>query len=166
MTQITLAGNPVETIGELPATGTSAKDFTLVKNDLSDASLKDYAGKTVVLNIFPSIDTPVCANSTRRFNKELNSLKNTVVLCVSTDLPFANRRFCGAEGLENVETLSDFRAPDFGNDYGVRMTTGPMAGLLSRAIVIIDKDGKVSYTEQVAEIKQDPDFEAALKHLS
>lgn len=166
MTTITLAGNPIETIGDLPAVGSTATDFTLVKNDLSDASLKDYTGKTVVLNIFPSIDTPVCANSTRRFNQELSKLKDTVVLCISADLPFANGRFCGAEGLDNVITLSDFRTPEFGEDYGVRITSGPLAGLLSRAIIIIDKEGKVSYTEQVPEIKQDPDFDSALKHLA
>lgn len=166
MAQITDGGNPTETIGTLPAVGSTAKSFTLVKNDLSETSLQDYAGKNVVLNIFPSIDTPVCANSTRRFNEELNKLSNTVILCVSVDLPYANKRFCGAENLTNVTTLSAFRAPEFGKDYGVTITTGPRRGMLSRAIVIIDRQGKVSYTEQVPEIKQDPNFAAALKHLA
>lgn len=166
MAKITLKGNPIETAGVLPGIGTEAPDFTLVKNDLSEVSLKDYRGKTVVLNIFPSIDTAVCASSVRRFNEEANHLKETVVLCISADLPFALGRFCGAEGLENVVPLSTFRSPTFGTAYGAVITTGPLAGLLSRAIVIVDASGKVSYVEQVPEITQDPDFDAALAALS
>lgn len=165
MTQITLQGNPIETIGALPAVTTKAPDFTLTRQDLSDASLSDFAGMTVVLNIFVSLDTSICAASVRRFNTEASNLDNTVVLCVSADLPFAHQRFCEAEGLEKVIPLSVFRSPDFGKDYGVTITTGPLTGLLSRAIVIIDQNGNIAYTEQVPEIAQDPDFEAALKVL-
>lgn len=165
MTQITLQGTPIETIGELPAVKTTAPAFTLTRTDLSNASLSDFSGQTVVLNIFVSLDTSICAASVRRFNTEVSSLDNTVVLCVSSDLPFAHQRFCEAEGLEKVIPLSVFRSPEFGKDYGVKITTGPLTGLLARSIVIIDKDGKVIYTEQVPEIAQDPDFEAALQAL-
>lgn len=165
MTQITLQGTPIETIGELPAVNTPAPAFTLTRTDLSNASLSDFSGQTVVLNIFVSLDTSICAASVRRFNTEVSSLDNTVVLCVSSDLPFAHQRFCEAEGLEKVIPLSVFRSPEFGKDYGVKITTGPLTGLLARSIVIIDKDGKVIYTEQVPEIAQDPDFEAALQAL-
>ncbi len=165
MAQISLHGNPIQTIGNLPAVTTQAPAFTLTKTDLSDSTLKDYAGKTVILNIFVSIDTSVCASSVRRFNKEAGELKNTVVLCVSADLPFAHQRFCEGEGLNNVIPLSSFRSPDFGKDYGVTITSPPMAGLLSRAIVVIDPDGKVVYTEQVPEIGQEPDYEKALGFL-
>ena len=165
MTQITLQGTPIETIGELPAVNTPAPAFTLTRTDLSNASLSDFSGQTVVLNIFVSLDTSTCAASVRRFNTEVSSLDNTVVLCVSSDLPFAHQRFCEAEGLERVIPLSVFRSPEFGKDYGVKITTGPLTGLLARSIVIIDKDGKVIYTEQVPEIAQDPDFEAALQAL-
>lgn len=165
MTQITLQGTPIETIGELPAVNTTAPAFTLTRTDLSNASLSDFSGQTVVLNIFVSLDTSICAASVRRFNTEVSSLDNTVVLCVSSDLPFAHQRFCEAEGLEKVIPLSVFRSPEFGKDYGVKVTTGPLTGLLARSIVIIDKDGKVIYTEQVPEIAQDPDFEAALQAL-
>jgi thiol peroxidase len=165
MAQISLQGKPVNTTGNLPAVNTQAPAFTLTKTDLSDCTLQDYAGKTVVLNIFPSIDTSVCASSVRRFNKEAGELDNTVVLCVSADLPFAHQRFCEVEGLKDVIPLSNFRSPDFGKDYGVTITSPPLSGLLSRAIVIIDPSGKVVYTQQVPEITQEPDYEAALGFL-
>ncbi|MBI5675598.1 MAG: thiol peroxidase [Nitrospirae bacterium] len=163
MAKILLKGQPIETIGELPAVNSIAPAFTLTKTDLSDVSLADFKGKRIILNIFPSIDTNVCAASARRFNEELNKLDNTVVLCVSADLPFAHNRFCEAEGLKNIIPLSVFRAANFGRDYGVTIKTGPIAGLLSRAIVVIDEKGKVIYTEQVPEIAQEPDYDAALK---
>lgn len=166
MTQITLQGNPVQTVGNLPAIGTAAPDFKLVKTDLSEAGLHDFAGRNIILNIFPSLDTSVCAASVRRFNKEAGESPDTVVLCISADLPFAHARFCEAEGLNDVIPLSVFRSPEFGRDYGVTLTTGPLAGLLSRAVVIIDKSGKVSYTEQVPEITEEPDYDAALLALS
>ena len=165
MAKITLKGNAIETIGELPAKASAAPDFTLVKTDLSEVSLSDYKGKKVVLNIFPSIDTPVCAASVRYFNKAAGESDNTVVLCISADLPFAHTRFCETDGLKNVESLSVFRSPAFGKDYGVTITTGPIAGLLSRAIVVIDGDGKVIHTEQVPEIAQEPNYDAALAAL-
>ena len=165
MASITLKGSPVETSGELPRVGSKAKDFTLVKADLSETNLASYAGREVVLNIFPSIDTPVCALSVRRFNTEVSKRENTVVLCISADLPFAHKRFCGAEGLENVITLSTFRNQSFGKDYGVVMTTGPLKGLMSRAVVVIGTDGVVKYTEQVSEISQESDYDAALAAL-
>jgi len=165
MTTITLQGTPIETIGELPATGSTAPGFTLTKTDLSECNLQDFSGKTVVLNIFPSLDTSVCAASVRRFNTEVSKLADTVVLCISADLPFAHQRFCAAEGLNDVIPLSVFRSPDFGKNYGVQITTGPLTGLMSRAVIIIDKSGKVIYTEQVPEIAQDLDFEAALQVL-
>lgn len=161
MTTITLQGNAIETVGTLPAVGTAAPAFTLVKTDLSEVGLGDFAGKTVVLNIFPSIDTGICAASTRRFNEAASGNAGVAVLCVSADLPFAHSRFCGAEGLDNVVSLSTFRNADFGKDYGVTITTGVLAGLLSRAVVVI-KDGNVVYTEQVPEIAQEPDYDAAL----
>jgi len=162
MANITLKGNPVSTSGDLPAVGSPAPAFAAVKTDLSKCTLSDLTGKKVVLNIFPSIDTGVCAASTRRFNEAAQALENTVVLCVSVDLPFALGRFCGAEGLENVVPVSVFRNPEFGSGYGVTITNGPLAGLLSRAVVVIDAAGKVVYTEQVPEITQEPDYEAAL----
>ena len=165
MASVTLKGNPIETVGELPATGSPAPDFTLVKNDLSEVSLSDYSGQKLILNIFPSIDTGTCAASTKRFNDEAASLDNTAVLCVSADLPFAMGRFCGAEGIENVDTASVFRSPQFGDAYGVRFTTGPLTGLLSRAVVVIDENGTVLHTEQVAEIVDEPDYQAALNAL-
>jgi len=165
MAKITLQGNQIETNGELPAVNNVAPAFTLTRTDLSECSLADFAGHTVVLNIFPSIDTPVCAASVRRFNAEASAADSTVVLCISADLPFAHQRFCEGEGLDRVIPLSVFRSPEFGKDYGVRITTGPIAGLLSRAIVIIDPKGKVVYTEQVPEIAQEPDYDAALKAL-
>ena len=165
MATITLKGNAIETIGNLPAKASAAPAFTLVKSDLSEATLTDYKGKRVVLNIFPSIDTPVCAASVRHFNKTAGELANTVVLCISADLPFAHSRFCETDGLKNVVSLSVFRSPAFGKDYGVTITTGPIAGLLSRAIVIVDPAGKILYTEQVPEIAQEPNYNAALAAL-
>ena len=165
MATITLKGNAIETIGTLPAKAAPAPAFTLVKSDLSEANLAEYKGKRVVLNIFPSIDTPVCAASVRRFNQAAGSLNNTVVLCISADLPFAHTRFCETDGLKNVESLSVFRTPEFGKDYGVTITSGPLAGLLARAIVVLDTDGKVLHTELVPEIAQEPDYDAALAVL-
>ncbi|ABC28461.1 Peroxiredoxin [Hahella chejuensis KCTC 2396] len=165
MASITLKGNPVETKGDLPAVGSSAPDFTLVKPDLSEATLKDYAGKRLVLNIFPSVDTPTCATSVRMFNEKASKKDNTAVLCVSADLPFAMARFCGAEGLQNVDNGSVFRNAEFGDRYGVTVMTGPLKGLLSRAVVVIDESGKVLHTEQVAEIADEPNYEAALAAL-
>jgi len=166
VSEITFKGEPAQTVGELPESGSQAPPFVLTRTDLSDVSLADFAGKTVVLNIFPSIDTPVCAASVRRFNSEAGNLPETIVLCVSVDLPFAHERFCEAEGLRDVVTLSAFRSQHFGETYGVRITTGPLRGLLARAIVIIDKSGNVSYTEQVPEISREPDYDAALRALS
>ncbi len=162
MAKITLKGNPIETVGSLPAVGSVAPEFTLVKTDLSETSLKDYQGKTVVLNIFPSIDTGVCATSARKFNSEASKHANAVVLCVSADLPFAHGRFCEAEGLKDVVPVSVFRAADFGKNYGQTITTGPLAGVLARAVVVISPEGKVKYTEQVPEITQEPNYQAAL----
>ncbi|MBM9606378.1 thiol peroxidase [Desulfopila inferna] len=165
MTTITLKGNAIETIGELPTIGGKVPDFTLAATDLSDRSLADFTGKRIIFNIFPSLDTPVCAASVRKFNSEASALDNTAVLCISADLPFAHNRFCEAEGLDKVTALSTFRSPRFGEDYGVKITTGPLAGLLSRAVVVTDAEGVVKYTEQVPEIAQDPDFDAALAVL-
>ena len=162
MASITLKGNPISTVGELPSNGSAAPSFNTVKTDLSACALADFSGKKVILNIFPSIDTGICATSTRRFNQDAASLENTVVICVSADLPFALGRFCGAEGLEAVIPVSTFRNPEFGTDYGVTITDGPLAGLLSRAVVVIDESGNVIYTEQVPEITQEPNYEAAL----
>ena len=166
MATITLKGDPCETVGDLPAVGSNAPGFTLVKTDLSELSLSDLEGRQVILNIFPSIDTPVCAASVRRFNESASALDNTTVLCVSADLPFAHQRFCGAEGIENVESVSDFRGGGFGTAYGVTIKTGPLAGLLSRAVVVIDEGGKIVHSQQVPEIAQEPDYDAALGSLS
>ena len=165
MAKITLKGNPVKTIGKLPKVGKKAPKFKLVKNDLSVSRLKDFRGKKVLLNITPSIDTGVCANSVRKFNEAAAGLDNTVVLYVSKDLPFAQARFCGAEGIDNVITLSDFRRGKFGKRYGVTIRTGPMKGLLSRSVVVVDEEGKVIYTEQVQETIDEPNYEAALAAL-
>ena len=165
MLQVTLHGESCNLSGELPAIGSSAPDFTLVAADLTTQTLKDYVGKLIILNIFPSIDTDVCATSVRKFNKEASSLDNTAVLCISRDLPFAQGRFCGAEGLENVTTLSDFRSGDFGKTYGLAITDGALAGLLARAVIIIDKSGNIIYSELVPEIAQEPDYAAALAAL-
>lgn len=165
MATITLKGNPVNTAGELPAVGAPAPAFTLTGTDLKDFSLADFAGKRVVLNIFPSVDTGVCAASVRRFNQEAAKLANTVVVCASQDLPFAQKRFCGAEGLDNVVMGSGFRHPEFARAYGLAISEGGMAGLLSRAVVVIDEHGKVLYTEQVPEIGQEPNYEKAIASL-
>jgi len=162
MAKITFKGNPVATIGELPKVGSPAPAFSLTKNDLSAVGNQDLAGKNVVLNIFPSIDTGVCATSVRKFNEQAAALPNTVVLCVSKDLPFAMKRFCGAEGIEKVTTASWFRGPDFGKDYGVLMTDGPLAGLFARAVVVLDGSGKVVHTELVPEIAQEPNYDRAI----
>lgn len=163
MATITLKGNPINTVGNLP-NGT-APQFTLVKSDLSEVSLSDFKGKKVVLNIFPSLDTAVCAASVRQFNAELNKLQNTVVLCISKDLPFAHKRFCEVEGLANVITLAEFRDNSFSNAYGVLITDGPLKGLTARAVVVIDEKGQITYSELVPEIVQEPSYEAALKAL-
>ncbi len=165
MSTVTLGGNAIHTSGELPKKGETAKNFELAKDDLSTATLSDYAGKNVILNIFPSIDTPTCATSVRTFNKRASELEGTVILCVSRDLPFAQKRFCGAEGIENVYCLSDFKTGQFGKDYGLEIEDGKLAGLHSRAVVVIDKEGKVAYSEQVAEIADEPNYEAALASL-
>ena len=162
MAKITLKGNAVTTSGNLPEVGSAAKDFKLIASDLSVKTLSDYKGKTVILNIYPSVDTGTCATSTRKFNEMASDLDNTVVLCISKDLPFAFSRFCGAEGIDNVETLSDFRTGQFGKDYGVEILDGPLTGLLSRAIVVINPDGKIVHTEQVPEIVDEPNYDAAL----
>ena len=164
MSKITFKGNPINTVGNLPEIGSDAQEFTMVSSDLSEKNLADFTGKKVVLNIFPSIDTGVCAASARKFNEEASNLENTVVINVSRDLPFALSRFCAAEGLNNVETLSDFRG-NFGEDYGVTLEDSPLKGLLSRAVVVLDEKSKVVYTEQVPEIAQEPNYEAALNAL-
>lgn len=165
MADITLGGNAIKTSGKLPQNGTPAPDFKLVKTDLSTVSLSDFAGKKLVLNIFPSVDTGTCAASVREFNVRASGLENTTVLCISRDLPFAQKRFCGAEGLENVVSLSDFVDGSFGADYGLTIDGGPFTGLHSRAVVVIDEDGNVIYTEQVAEIANEPDYNSALSAL-
>lgn len=165
MANITLGGNPIHTSGELPATGTKAPEFTLVKGDLSTLSLSDLKGSKVILNIFPSIDTPTCATSTRKFNEKASGLENTKVLCISRDLPFAQNRFCGAEGLKDVITVSDFKDGSFGANYGLTVTDGPLAGLHSRAVVVLDEEGNVKYTEQVGDIKDEPNYDNALAAL-
>lgn len=165
MAKITLKGTPLETSGELPAKGTAAPAFTLVKNDLSEIDLKQFAGKKLVLNVFPSIDTPTCATSVRTFNQQASDMSNTQVLCVSADLPFALSRFCGAEGIQNVATASVFRHPQFGRDYGLLITNGPLQGLLARAVVVIDESGKVIHTQLVSEVADEPDYAAALAVL-
>ena len=165
MAEITLKGSPVHTFGDLPAVGAKAPDFELTDSDLSEFGIKDVSGGTFILNIFPSLDTAVCAMSVRRFNAEAAVRPGMKVLCISADLPFAHARFCETEGIDNAVNLSSFRSPDFGRDYGVEITTGPLRGLLSRAVVIVDNDGVILYTEQVPEITQEPDYEAALAAL-
>ena len=162
MASITLGGNPIHTSGELPKVGTKLADFKLVKND---ASLGDFAGSKLVLNIFPSIDTGTCATSVRKFNESASQLENTKVMCISRDLPFAQKRFCGAEGLENVVNLSDFKDGSFGKANGLEIVDGVLAGLHSRAIIVVDEKGTVVYTEQVPEIANEPNYEAALASL-
>ncbi|HEY7883646.1 MAG TPA: thiol peroxidase [Cellvibrionaceae bacterium] len=164
MATVTLKGNPIHTNGDLPAIGSSAPAFTLVRSDLSEVSLSEFKGKKVVLNIFPSIDTPTCATSVRTFNEKAANLDNTVVVCASLDLPFAQARFCGAEGLNNVVAGSAYRS-DFADTYGVKLTDGPLAGVTARAVVVIDENGKVTHTELVSEIADEPDYDAALAAL-
>ena len=164
MTDITLDGTPVHTQGSLPAVGTKAPGFTLVGNDLSPITLADFAGSRLVLNIFPSVDTGICATSVRTFNERAAGLENTKVLCISRDLPFAQARFCGAEGIENVTVASDFRTT-FGETYGVTMINGPLEGLLARAVVVLDEKGNVIHSQLVPEIKQEPDYEGAISAL-
>jgi len=165
MATITLGGNAVNTSGELPKIGTPAPNFKLVKTDLSTTTLSDYRGTKLVLNIFPSIDTGTCATSVRKFNETASSLANTKVLCISRDLPFAQKRFCGAEGLENVENLSDFKDGNFGKDYGLELTDSVLAGLHSRVVIVLDENGVVTHTEQVPEIANEPNYESALAVL-
>lgn len=162
MATITFKGTPIQTIGALPKVGTQAPAFKLTAADLSDVGLDQYAGKTRILNIVPSLDTSVCALSAQKFNREASGIDGIVVLNVSADLPFAQKRFCESNNLKNVCSLSVFRSPAFGRDYGVTITTGPLAGLLSRAVVVIDKHGVVVHTEQVPEIAQEPNYDAAL----
>ncbi|TXD52913.1 MULTISPECIES: thiol peroxidase [unclassified Polaribacter] len=163
MANITLKGNAINTIGNLPEVGTNAPNFTLTAVDLSHKSLVDFAGKNIILNIFPSVDTGTCAMSVREFNKNASELKNTVILCISKDLPFAQARFCAAEGLDNVVMLSDFATGSFGKEYGLEIENGPLAHLHSRVIIILDEKGSIKYTEQVSEIANEPNYLAALK---
>jgi thiol peroxidase len=164
MAQTALGGNPVNTSGDLPGVGQQAPDFTLSKADLSDLTTEDLRGQRVVLNIFPSVDTPVCASSVRSFNQLAGGLENTMVVCVSADLPFAMGRFCGAEGLENVQVASTFRS-DFGDAFGVRLADGKLAGLMARAVVVLDTDGTVLHSQLVPEIATEPDYDAAVASL-
>ncbi len=165
MASVTLGGNPSNTNGDLPAVGSPAPAFSLVGNDLGPVSLADHAGKNVVISIFPSVDTPTCATSVRTFNERAADMDNTVVLNVSADLPFAQGRFCGAEGIENVSTASCFRSDDFSDSYGVKLVDGPLQGLLARAIVVVGPDGNVKHTELVPEIASEPDYDAAIAAL-
>lgn len=165
MATITLQGNPIETAGNLPNKNQKAPNFNLVAGDLSEKKISDFAGTKLILNIFPSVDTGTCATSVREFNKKAASLNNTKVLCISRDLPFAQSRFCGAEGIDNVLMLSDFVNGDFGKDYGLEITTGPLKGLHSRCIVVVNEEGNVVYTEQVGEVVDEPNYEEALKAL-
>ncbi|MGK2928704.1 MAG: thiol peroxidase [Acidimicrobiales bacterium] len=164
MAQTALRGNPISTTGDLPEPGSKAPDFDLVKADLSPVRTEDLLGQRVILNIFPSVDTPVCAQSVRTFNEQAATVANTTVVCVSADLPFAAARFCGAEGIDNVMTGSTFRS-SFLDDYGVKMTEGPLAGVAARAVVVLDGDGTVLHTELVPEIGQEPDYTAAMAAL-
>jgi thioredoxin-dependent peroxiredoxin len=165
MANITLGGKPAETIGMIPAEGTTVPNFTLTASDFSIKELSDYDGQRKILNIFPSVDTGVCAASARRFNEEASKLQNTKILCISRDLPFAQARFCGAEGIENVEMLSDFKSGDFGIDYNLEITKSAFTGLLSRVVLVLDENNKVLHSEQIPEIAQEPDYEAALNVL-
>lgn len=165
MSQVTFKGTPVNVAGTLPSVGEKAPAFSLTASDLSDKGLDAFAGKKKVLNIFPSLDTGTCAQSVREFNRRAGELNDTVVLCISMDLPFAQGRFCGAEGLDDVVTMSAFRHPDFLDDYGVRLADGPLAGLAARTVVVLDADNTVRHVEQVGEIADEPDYEAALGAL-
>ncbi|WP_148714824.1 thiol peroxidase [Chitinolyticbacter meiyuanensis] len=166
MSEVTLGGNAVTVNGQFPKAGDTGKPFALVGKDLADVTLASFAGKRKVLNIFPSIDTPTCATSVRRFNEAASQLSNTVVLCISADLPFAQNRFCGAEGLANVVTLSTMRGRQFLNDYGVDIASGPLTGVAARAVVVLDENDKVLHSELVAEIKNEPNYGTALAALS
>lgn len=167
MTQtVTLGGNPIQIGGTLPKAGSTAPAFKLVAKDLSDVTLENFAGKRKVLNIFPSIDTPTCATSVRKFNADAAQLKNTVILCISADLPFAQSRFCGAENLDNVLTLSTMRGRDFLQNYGVAIESGPIAGVAARAVLVLDENNQVLHSELVSEIKNEPNYESALQVLA
>ncbi|WP_437919130.1 thiol peroxidase [Sphingobacterium sp. LRF_L2] len=165
MAKITFKGTEINTEGNLPSVGSAAPDFKLTAGDLSDKSLSDFKGKKVILNIFPSVDTGTCAASVRKFNEKAAGLENTVVLCISKDLPFAQGRFCAAEGIENVITLSEYKDSNFADAYQLRIVDGPLAGLLSRSVVVVDEEGTVVYTEQVAETTEEPNYEGALAAL-
>lgn len=165
MAEITLKGNKIHTSGNLPQKGETAKDFSLVAADLSEKSLNDFDGR-LILNVFPSLDTAVCATSVRKFNEKASGLANTTVLCISKDLPFAHGRFCTTEGLNNVVTLSSFRDDKFSDDYGLGIVDGPLKGLNSRAVIVLDENKKVLYSQQVPEIVDEPDYEAALTSLN
>lgn len=165
MAKISFKGNNVNTSGDLPKSGTEAPGFTLVKSDLSEITLSELKGKNIILNIFPSLDTSVCAASVRKFNKEAASLVNTVILAISADLPFASGRFCTTEGIENVIPASVFRSPEFAKDYGVLMIDGPLKGLLARSVVVIDPQGKVKYTELVSEVTEEPNYKEAINSI-
>jgi thiol peroxidase len=165
MSKVTFKGSPVNTIGELPAVGSKAPEFLLVGTNLSDVKNSDFAGKRVVLNIFPSLDTATCAASVRRFNVEAAKLKEAAVVCVSKDLPFAHSRFCTTEGIANVVSASEFRSNNFGKNYGVMITDGPLQGLMARAVVVLDKDGIVIHSQLVPEITEEPDYQPALDSL-
>jgi thiol peroxidase len=166
MATVTLKGNPVATSGELPAVGQTTPDFRLVRGDLSEATLSDYAGKRKIINIVPSLDTPVCATQARRFNEAAADLDNTLVLVVSGDLPFAQGRFCTTEGIEGLETLSTFRSTAFGRDWGIGLVDGPLAGLNARAVVVTDENDRVIHSQLVPEITEEPDYDAALSALA
>jgi thiol peroxidase len=166
MAETKLGGDPVHTVGDLPAVGSPAPTFTLAAGDLSDVTLADFAGQRLILNIFPSIDTKTCAASVRRFNELAAGFENTTVLNVSADLPFAQGRFCGAEGIDRVQSASTFRDAGFGDAYGVRLADGKLVGLMARAVVVVDENGNVMHTELVPEIAQEPDYDAALAVLT
>ncbi len=166
MTEVTLRGAPIQVAGDFPQAGGQARAFRLVGTDLADVELSAFAGKRKVLNIFPSIDTPICATSVRKFNAQASGLSNTVVLCISADLPFAQKRFCGAEGLENVVSLSTMRGAQFLDDYGVAIASGPLAGVAARAVVVLDEQDRVLYSELVGEIGTEPNYEAAIASLA
>lgn len=165
METIYFKGTPVHTYGDIPAVGSTAPDFTLTGNSLQDIRLSDYKGKRVVLNVFPSLDTPVCAMSVRKFNQEAAKLDNTQIICISMDLPFAQSRFCSAEGIDKLVVASAFRAPGFVKNYGLEMVDGPIAGLLARAVIIVDESGKVIYSDLVSEVTDEPDYKAAISVL-
>ncbi len=166
MTTVTLEGNPIELNGDLPSVGSDAPDFSLTAGDLSDKSLGDYKGRKVLMNIVPSLDTGVCATSTQKFNTAMAARDDAVCLVISADLPFAMGRFCSSEGIDNVESLSMMRNRNFAKDYGVLITSGPLTGITARAVVVIDENGRVAYTELVPEIAQEPDYDAALAALN